>query len=149
MTRLAKHILVPLDRDERSEAIVPLVAAVARDSGATVRLLRVYPVPERLEVEHGRVVEYVDQAMQRLTAEGEDDLARVEAQLGGVPVERVVRFGEPVEEIALEAEAFHADVIALAEPARGGLRRVFASSIPEQVTRETAVPTLVLRTAAA
>jgi nucleotide-binding universal stress UspA family protein len=149
MTRLAKRILVPLDADERSEAIVPLVAAVARDSGATVRLLRVYPVPERLDGPHGRVVEYVDQAMQRLTAEGEEDLVRGEAQMGGVPVERVVRFGEPVEEIALEAEAFHADVIALAEAPRSALQRVFSRSVPERVVRETSVPTLVLKTSAA
>jgi len=73
---MAKRILVPLDGEERSEAIVPLVAAVARDAGATVRLLRVYPVPERVEGPHGRTVEYVDQAMERLTAEGREDLAR-------------------------------------------------------------------------
>src|SRR5439155_46708 len=69
-TMTTKRILVPLDGDERSEAIVPLVAAVARDGGATVRLLRVYPVPERREGTHGRTVEYVDQAMSRLTADG-------------------------------------------------------------------------------
>ncbi len=148
MTRLAKRILVPLDGDERSEAIVPLVAAVARDGGATVRLLRVYPIPERVQGAHGRTVEYVDQAMARLTAEGVEDLGRSEARLEGVPVETVVRFGEPAEEIALEAEAFGADVIALAEPARGRLGRVFVRSIPERVSHETSVPTLVLTTAA-
>src|SRR5438128_120657 len=66
----AKRILVPLDGDEGSEAILPVVAAVARDSGATVRLLRVYPVPERREGPHGRTIEYVDQAMSRLTGAG-------------------------------------------------------------------------------
>jgi len=90
----AKRILVPLDGDERSENIVPLVAGVARDSGATVRLLRVYPIPERREGPHGRTVEYVDQGMSRLTGAGRDALAREEARLSGVPVETVVRFGE-------------------------------------------------------
>ena len=33
---------------------------------------------------------------------------RIEAQLDGIPVETVVRFREPVEEILLEAEAFDA-----------------------------------------
>src|SRR6267378_2591847 len=37
-TITAKRILVPLDGDERSEAIVPLVAAVARDGGAAPRV---------------------------------------------------------------------------------------------------------------
>jgi nucleotide-binding universal stress UspA family protein len=149
MTTMAKRILVPLDGDERSEAIVPLVAAVARDGGATVRLLRVYPLPERREGAHGRTVEYVDQAMGRLTAEGRDDLARGEAQMAGVPVERVVRFGKVAEEIVLEAEAFGADVIALANAPRGRLRGLLTSGVAERVARETSVPTLILKTPAA
>src|SRR3989442_5364054 len=96
----AKRILVPLDGDERSEAIVPVVAALARDSGATVRLLRVYPVPERVVRDTGQTIAYADQVMAGLTAAGEDALQHVEAQLNGVPVERVVRFGGTVEEIA-------------------------------------------------
>jgi nucleotide-binding universal stress UspA family protein len=145
----AKRILVPLDGAEHSEAIVPLVAAVARGGGATVRLLRVYPVPERRVGLHGRTVEYVDQAMARLTAQGEDDLARDEERLAGVPVERVVRFGNPGEEIAREAEAFGADVIALTEPPRGALRRLVTTTLAERVARETSVPTLVLKATAA
>src|SRR6267378_8073044 len=145
-TITAKRILVPLDGDERSEAIVPLVAAVARHAGATVRLLRVYPVPERVEGAHGRTVEYVDQAMARLTAEGQEDLARDGARLTGVPVEAVVRFGEPTDEIAREAESFAADVIALTEPARSRLRRLLNPGLAERVARETGLPTLVLKT---
>ena len=146
---MTKRILVPLDGDERSETIVPLVAAVARDGGATVRLLRVYPIPQRVEGAHGRTIEYVDQAMARLTAEGIEDLGRSEARLEGVPVETVVRFGEPAEEIVLEAEAFGADVIALSEPAQGRLRRLVTPGVAERVARETGVPTLVLKTVAA
>ena len=133
----AKRILVPLDGDERSEAIVPVVAAVARDSGAMVRLLRVYPVPERREGPHGRTIEYVDQAMSRLTAEAQDEFARDEARLAGVPVETVVRFGTP------------ADEIALAEPAGGRLRDLLARGVAKRLARKTSVPTLVLRPAAA
>src|SRR2546427_10125377 len=98
-----KRILVPLDGDERSEAIVPLVAAVARDGGATGRLLRVYPVPERREGTHGRTVEYVDQAMSRLTAEGREDLARDEARLAGLAGGAGGRVGAPAEEDVLAA----------------------------------------------
>lgn len=145
---MAKRILVPLDGDERSEGIVPLVAAVARDGGATVRLLRVYPVPERMEGEYGRTVEYVDQAMSRLTSEGRDDLAREEARLSGVPVEAVVRFGDTAEEIAQEAEAFEADVIAMTEAPRR-LRRLLTGTLAERVARATSVPTLVLKAPAA
>src|SRR6267143_2079859 len=73
---MTKRILAPIGAEERSEAVVPLVAALARESGATVRLLRVFPVPERIVGAHGRTVAYVDQEMARLTSEGLDDLAR-------------------------------------------------------------------------
>jgi len=96
-----KRILVPLDGDERSEAIVPLVAAVARDGGATVRLLRVYPVPERREGTHGRTVEYVDQAMSRLTAEGREP---VRDPLQTSPVARRGRVEPPAVIADLEPE---------------------------------------------
>jgi nucleotide-binding universal stress UspA family protein len=142
---MAKRILAPIDARERSEAIAPVVAALARDGGATVRLLRVVPIPDRVVGSHGRTVAYADQEMARLTAEGLDDLGRIEAQLAGVPVESVVRFGEPVEEIVLEAEAFDADLIALATAGRGGLRSALAPGVAERVARKAPVPTLTLR----
>ena len=110
---MAKRILTPIDGCEESPTIVPVVAALARGAGSTVRLLRVFPVPERVMGPHGRTIAYVDQEMARLTALGLDELAHVEAELEGIPVERVVRFGEPAEEIKLEAEAFNADLVTL------------------------------------
>jgi len=142
---MAKRILAPIDTRERSEAIVPVVAALARDAGSTVRLLRVFPIPERVVGAHGRTVAYIDQEMARLTAEGLADLRRLETELTGVPVETVVRFGEPVEEIALEAEAFEADLIALGSGRHGRLRSALAPDIAEQVSRAADVPTLTLR----
>jgi nucleotide-binding universal stress UspA family protein len=144
MTR-AKRILVPLDGTERSEAIVPMAAAVARDNGGSVRLLRVYPIPERIVGPHGQTLAYSDQEMARLTAEGKDDLARSEASIHDVPVESVVRFGEVTEEIVLEAEAFNADTIAMAAPAQSRLRAVLSPSVAERVTRAADVPTLLLK----
>src|SRR2546430_7823765 len=86
---MTKRILAPIDARERSEAIMPVVAALARDSGASVRLLRVFPVPERVVGAHGRTVAYVDQEMARLTDEGLEDLARGATAFAGVPVEGV------------------------------------------------------------
>jgi nucleotide-binding universal stress UspA family protein len=142
---MAKRILAPIDAREHSEAIVPIVAALARDAGSTVRLLRVFPVPERVVAAHGRTIAYVDQEMTRLTAEGLAELHRLETGLSGVPVETVVRFGEPVEEIALEAEAFEADLIALAAERQSRLGSALSPSIAERVARAADVPTLTLR----
>jgi len=142
---MAKRILTPIDGREPSETIVPVVAALARGAGSTVRLLRVFPVPEQVIGPYGRTIAYVDQEMSRLTAEGLDQLAHVEAELEGIPVERVVRFGEPAEEIRLEAEAFNADLVALATTRRSRLGSALIPSVAERVVRDAAVPTLVLR----
>ena len=138
---MAKRILVPLDRSDTAEAVLPLVSDMARSSGATVRLLHVLPIPKLQVSDHGRVVAYEDQEMERLEASGQEHLRAAEAQLHGVPVETVVRFGDPVEEI----EVFGADLIALATPRRTWLQRLF-DSVPEKVFRAATVPTLLLGT---
>lgn len=142
---MAKKILTPIDGREESESIVPVVAALARGAGSTVRLLRVFPVPEAVIDPSGRTIAYVDQEMSRLTAEGLDQLAHVEAELEGIPVERVVRFGEPAEEIRLEAEAFDADLVTLAATRHSRVRSTLRPGVAERVARDAAVPTLVLR----
>lgn len=142
---MAKRILVPLDGRESSEAIVPVVASLALASGGNVRLLRVAPVPERVVGPYGRTVAYVDQEMARLTAEGLRDLAHIQAQFPGVPVETVVRFGNPVEEILLEADASAADLIAMTTARRNRLRAAFSPRVAERVMRKAPIPALVLR----
>jgi len=146
---MAKRILTPFDSREHSETIVPIVAALARGAGSTVRLLRVFPVPDRVVDTDGRTVAYSDQEMARLTSKGLDDLRRIEVQLEGIPVERVVRFGEATEEILLEAEAFDADLIALTASRRGRLRRALVAGVAERVAGRAPVPTLLLRESAA
>jgi nucleotide-binding universal stress UspA family protein len=142
---MMKRILVPLGGHEGSETIVPVVAAMAVESGGRVRLLRVAPIPEMVVAPYGRTVAYVDQEMARVTAAELEDLARIEAQFVGVPVESVVRFGDPLEEILLEAEAFESDLIALAAPRRGRLRALVAAGVADRVARKAPVPALVLR----
>jgi len=142
---MAKRILAPIDAREHSERVLPVVAAMAREMGSTVRLLRVLPVPERVVDQYGRTVAYADQEMERLTARGLDDLQPAEAALDGVPVETIVRFGDPADEILAEAEAFAADLIALTSaPSRGRLRHLFTPNVAERVAGATSVPTLVL-----
>ena len=142
---MPKRILTPIGAGERGESIVPVVAALAHGAGSTVRLLRVFPVPARIVDSHGRTVAYSDQEMARLTAEGLDDLGRIEAQLDGIPVESVVRFGEVAEEILLEADAFDADLIAFATSGHGRLRSALAPGVAGRVASKAAVPTLTLR----
>ena len=140
---MAKRILVPLDRSEHAEAVLPLVADIARSSGATVRLLNVARLPEQRLGDYGRVVAYESQEMERITFSRLDYLRGAQAHLQGVPVESVVRFGEPADEIAEEAEAFGADLVAVTEPRRGWFTRLYGS-LASGLRRKSTVPVLVL-----
>ncbi len=143
---MTKRILAPLGTREAAQAVLPVVAAVARESGATVRLLRVYPVPEHIVGSHGRTVAYVDQEMDRLSRQGVMDLEAIAATtLDGVPVETVVRFGDPAAEILTEAEAFGADLIALTTTERSRFRRALIGGTVDDITRKAPVPALTLR----
>jgi nucleotide-binding universal stress UspA family protein len=139
---MAKRILVPLDRSELAEAVVPLVADLARGAGATVRLLHVAAVPGNLVSTEGRTIAYADQEMERLEAEGLDHLKGVATRLG-LPAECVVRFGDDADEILREAEACGADLLAVATAGKSGLKRMVMGSVAEQVFRRARVPVLL------
>jgi nucleotide-binding universal stress UspA family protein len=141
-----KRILVPLSGDESHETVVPLVGKLAKQSGATVRLLRVFPVPDLIirspefTGAPRRVAAYADQQMAVLKSKGLDYLRTVELQLDGVPVDAVVRFGDTIQETLVEADVSDADLIAVATTRRSRLR-----SVAEQVARKASAPVLLLR----
>ena len=139
---MAKRILIPLDRSDLAETIVPLLADLARGAGAGVRLLHVEPVPENVVSREGRLVAYADQEMERLEAESLNHLKGVAARLG-VPAECVVRFGDDADEILREAEADGADLVAVTTAGKSGLKRLVMGSVAEQVFRRARVPVLL------
>ncbi len=143
---MAKRILVPLDETVQAESVVDLIADMARGAGATVRLLHVAPVPDNV-VSDGRVVAYADQEASRLESEALDYLQAVEVRLNGFPVESVVRFGDPVKEILLEAAGFGADLVVMSTKAASGISRVVLGSVAEQVLRKAAPPVMLYRMA--
>lgn len=141
---MTKRILVPV-ADSEDLAAVSLVRGIARDQGSTVRLLRVMPVPRAVVGPTGRTIAYVDQQMASLTGRGLDELRVAESQLEGVPVESVVRFGDPAEEILLEADAFGADLVAVTTGPRSRLARALRPGVGEHVLRQAPVPVLLVR----
>ena len=142
-----KRILVPLDQTLESEALVPLVADAARSAGATVRLLYVALPPDALVDADGRIIAYADQESARLEAQGLDYLRMIEIGLPDVPVESVVRFGDPAEEIVREADEFGVDLIALTTRSHARLRRFVPGGTAARVCREADAAVLLLRPA--
>jgi nucleotide-binding universal stress UspA family protein len=118
---------------------------MARGSGGSVRLLHVAPVPTERVSDDGRVVAYVNQEMERIEYSRLDYLKEAEAGLEGVPVESVVRFGDPAEEIVREADAFDADLIAVTTDDRGWFGHLFGG-VADRVFHKADVPVLMLGT---
>jgi hypothetical protein len=92
------------------------------------------------------VVAYSDQEAARVEAEALDDLRTIELHFGGMPVDSVVRFGDPVHEILAEADEFDAELIAMATRLRPGVKRWFAGSVAEQVGRRAPMAVALVRT---
>lgn len=143
---MAKRILVPIDGRDEAEGLYELVADAARN-GAVVRLLHVAPPPEVVRDVHDRVISYVDQEAARLEREAHAMLGAVAARFGAASVEQVVRFGDPVTEILLEAEAVGADLIAMAVRRPYRLSQLVLGTTADQVCRRTDVPVVLLRPA--
>ena len=140
-----KRILLAVDRSPRADAVAAIAADTARGAHATVRLLHVAPEPSAVQDVHGRVVVYADQEAESLISQGVDYLRTLEIHFSGVPVDCVVRFGDPVAQILDEAEAFRADLIVVGTAGRSGIGRVLLGSVAERVFGRATVPVMLVR----
>lgn len=141
---MAKRILVPLDHATTCEAALPLMGDIARGAGSTVRLLNVRPIPSTVVSDSGRVIAYADQEMTRLEAAGLTYLDGIAAMLQHAPIERVVRFGRPAQEIQIEAESFGADLIVLTTRLQSLFQFPWSRRTAARVARKSEVPVLLL-----
>jgi nucleotide-binding universal stress UspA family protein len=144
---MAKRILVPLDDNTEHEAILPLVADIARQGGATVRLLHVAAPPDNVVTEDGLVVAYMDQEAARLRIEWLDRMRRLEPLLIDVDAELEVAFGNPLTAILAEAETFGADLIAVTTSSRKTLKDRLLGSVAADLMKRATTPVLLLRPA--
>ena len=142
---MTKRILMPVDRSPRADAVAAIVADTARGSHPTVRLLHVAPEPSAVQDAKGRVLAFADQEMESLRCESLDYLRTLEVRFAGVPVESVVRFGDPAAQILEEAEAFGADLIVVGTGGRSGIGRVLLGSVAERVFAKATVPVMLVR----
>jgi len=144
---MAKRILVPLDEAVRAEGMIEELATLSRGSGAVVRLLHVASTPDNIVDEDGRVLAYADQEAARLEAAALDYLRRIATTFGSVTVECAVRFGDPAEQILEDADAWDADLIAMATRGRRCIGRVLLGSVAEQVFSKASTAVTLYRAA--
>ena len=150
------RVVVLLDGSELAEQVLPHVAEIIQGRDSEVYLLSVAPtiVPtvatavdiypiyttadfltveaaerERIELELNEYLELVAQRLQPVASH----------------VSKVVRFGQPAEEILGYAEKVAADLIAMCTHGRSGLSRWVYGSVADKVLRGARCPVLLVR----
>jgi nucleotide-binding universal stress UspA family protein len=143
---MAKRMLVVITRGMRAPyaAAARSAARMVRESGGTVRLMYSSPLPPPRVDRHDRVVADTDLEMARIAALASERLTALAAEMDGVPVERVVRFGRLGAELSIEAEVFGADLVALAAPIRLHLGDRFRAWYLERIALASRVPVILL-----
>lgn len=111
--------------------ITPQVKAFAELFGSNVVVLHV------LEREEGGAPDY--------EARLELDAVVNELSGGGIPVERLLRSGDPAEEIVRAADDLPADLVAMTTHGRAGPSRWALGSVTEKVLRAASAPLLLVR----
>jgi nucleotide-binding universal stress UspA family protein len=137
-----QRILVAVDQTSASQWAVHLAAGLAASTGARVALIHVIDISRGFSPEFG----FVDEtAIARLRPSADALLDRAAAELdGGTTVERIVREGDPPQEILASADRWRADLIILGTHGHGRLARLLLGSTAETVVRSARCPVLTV-----
>ena len=128
MKELIQKILVPTDGSPESEAVFAAIMPLVRAYAPEVPVLYVIEDPEQSFMPPARVAK----ACSALRA------SNVNAHLE-------LRQGTPADEILRVARERKVDLIAISTHGRGGVLRLIAGSVAEEVLRKTELPLLVTR----
>src|SRR4029453_3110041 len=138
-----RRVVVPLDGSPASEAIVPIVARLARTVRCEVVLLHAVGA-----VPYGRGADHALCMQARVTRNALAYLATVGDRLTGdgfSQVRRSVWYKDPVSAINKATTDEQVDLIAMASDGWPGLRRAGSEGVATAVTRSTALPVLLAR----
>ncbi len=154
-----ERILVPLDGSELAEAALAHASEMAKKFGASIVLLQVVHTfaetlqdtrpagglqtaldielsvdvaRQQVEAESSSAGTYLDGIRQRLTAEG-------------LTVTAEVREGRPAKTILDYADDARTSLIVMSTHGRGGISRLLAGSVADEVIRGAKVPILLAR----
>ena len=133
-THVPLRILVPLDGSPLAAEVLPTTRTLVESLGAEVVLL-------------GVIEEQGEGSTSPIT---DDYLARMAQELPSPgALGRLIRMGQPADEIVAAAAAQGAHLIAMATHGRGGLARLRLGSVATATLHRSTVPVLVVRPGAA
>lgn len=151
-----QRILVPLDGSPFAEQALPHALRVAAPNTGEIHLLSIAPMlgdNSMAVVDLYPVYVYRDYLIDqneeeaRITADLTTYLDQVSAQVqaGGCQAVKVIRFGQPADEIITYAAENNCDLIAMSTHGRSGIGRWVYGSVADKVLRSAAVPVLLVR----
>ena len=139
-----RKILVPTDFTDTSDKALDFAIELAQKFNASIMVMHAYEIPV-IGFPDGSLVATAEIAS-RIQDAGRTGLdAAVSARSSrGVPLETVLREGNPAEEIRAVAEEMQADVIVSGTHGRRGLARALLGSVAENVIRTVTRPVLTI-----
>jgi nucleotide-binding universal stress UspA family protein len=142
-----RSILVPLDGAAFGEHALPLALALARRSGATVRLVHVCPAPQQsFFAESGAADAGETAGLSRERAGAYlDQLAACLSDRWEVPITTSVLEGPAAETLHDHALASSADLVVMTTHAHGPLPRLWLGSVADALVRRLPLPILLVR----
>jgi nucleotide-binding universal stress UspA family protein len=137
--RAIHAILYPTDMSANAARAFPLACALARDHGARLLVLHVYPPP----LAHGEV-------MERPQGKGFQEqlwktLHEIQSSDPKVCLEYLLAEGTPEDKILAAAAQNNCDLIVMGTHGRTGLRRLVLGSVAEQVVRHATCPVITVK----
>ncbi len=143
-----RKILVPIDGSPTSNRGLMEAIELARNQGATLRLVHV--LDELILGPGAETLVYLGNTVDLLREAGEQVVEKAEAavQESGLESESVIveiTGGRAADSIVAEANAWGADLMVLGTHGRRGVKRLIMGSDAEEIVRTTPVPVLLVR----
>jgi universal stress protein A len=142
--------LVPIDFSQHSEKTIEYAIQLAALTGARIRLLHVFLIPDYpavfyqgLYVEHEAVKIHVETAKREALAQLSLVADQIHAK--GLEAESILRVGNPYEEIVNAAKEFGVDLIVIGSHGFAGLGRLLLGSTADRVLQYAPCPVLVVK----
>jgi len=142
-----KRIMVAIDGSETSRRAAQTAVELARLSKGSVTAIYVVDI-RRLAHLPGYTAfpSLSSRLMELMLREGEE--ATIEAGEmaceAGVPFNRIVAEGDPVEEILIRAYQSGSDLLIVGRIGRSGMQRLLIGSVAEKVVRHARIPVLIV-----
>ena len=146
---MLKSIIVPLDGSELAEAVLPIVADMAKKLDLEIELFRTYHVPYNVySGDEGLYAVNYEELLAGLRDEAAEYLEKKAAdlkRLGVAKVQCITKEGLAADEIISLGRKTPDNLIAMSSHGRSGVRRWVLGSVTELVVRHSGDPVLVIR----